>query len=56
MMSDLNAAARDVHAKRRRQIEAQGYMALHDDMHRRGELARAGAAYALSAAPRAHSG
>ncbi len=52
MMSDLNAAARDVLAERRRQIEAEGYTPEHDDTHRLGELARAGAAYALCGALR----
>lgn len=48
----LTAAAHDVLAERRRQIEAEGYTARHDDMHRNGELARAGASYALCAALR----
>ncbi|WP_062111086.1 hypothetical protein [Aureimonas sp. AU40] len=43
----LTRAARDVLAERRRQIEAEGYTPEHDDTHRLGELARAGAAYAV---------
>lgn len=35
-------------AERRRQIEAEGYSVAHDLRYHRGELARAGAVYALS--------
>lgn len=48
----MSPGTRDVLIERQRQIDAEGYTARHDDMHRHGELARAGAAYALSAAPR----
>jgi hypothetical protein len=34
-------------AERRRQIEAEGWSAAHDDQHVNGELAGAAAAYAL---------
>ena len=34
-------------AERRRQIEAEGWTAEHDDGHRLGEMAAAGACYAL---------
>lgn len=37
-------------AERKRQIEAEGWTAEHDDEHRSGELASAGSAYAMSAA------
>lgn len=40
----------DVQAERRRQIEAEGWVPEHDDEHDGGELAAAGAAYALHAA------
>jgi hypothetical protein len=43
-------AARDVIAERLRQIAEEGWTAEHDDVHVRGELASAGALYALSAA------
>lgn len=39
----------DVAAERGRQAWAEGYTSGHDDEHDRGELARAGAAYALAA-------
>lgn len=39
-------AANDVLAERRRQIEAEGWTAEHDDTHSRGELASAAACYA----------
>lgn len=41
-----NDAALDVLAERRRQIEAEGFTADHDDRHIRGELATAAACYA----------
>jgi len=44
------AAARDVLAERQRQITAEGWAPDHDDEHDGGELAAAGAAYALHAA------
>ena len=34
--------------ERRRQIEAEGWTPEHDDQHKRGELARAGACYAIA--------
>jgi hypothetical protein len=37
-------------AERYRQLEREGYDAAHDDEHPRGQLARAGAAYAIHAA------
>ncbi|MFG9114994.1 hypothetical protein ACEPXE_22595 [Pseudomonas aeruginosa] len=40
----------DVQAERRRQITAEGWTPEHDDEHDSGELAAAGAAYALHAA------
>lgn len=43
----FSQAFRDVGAERRRQIEVEGWSAEHDDEHGNGELARAGAAYAL---------
>lgn len=42
----VDQAMRDVAAERRRQIEAEGWTAGHDDTHKRGELAQAAAAYA----------
>lgn len=36
-------------SERFRQVDAEGYDAAHDDEHEPGELARAGAAYAISA-------
>jgi len=44
------AAARDVLAERKRQIEVEGFDAAHDDEHDAGELVTAGACYALNAA------
>ncbi|MEF2271298.1 hypothetical protein [Pseudomonas aeruginosa] len=38
----------DVQAKRRRQIEAEGWTPEHDDAHSHGEMARAAACYALA--------
>lgn len=40
-------AAFDVLAERRRQVEKEGWSAEHDDGHARGEMAIAGACYAL---------
>ena len=37
----------DVAAERKRQIEVEGWTAEHDDRHTPGELAQAGACYAL---------
>ena len=48
--SDHSRAAHDVLAERRRQVEIEGWEPDHDDEHDGGELAAAGAAYALHAA------
>lgn len=48
---DGGAAARDVLAERRRQIEAEGWDHYHDDANERAELAQAAACYALSGTP-----
>lgn len=52
----LTPAAADVLAERCRQIEREGYDEEHDDTHTRGELARAGAAYAEIAGLHAYRG
>ena len=44
-----NPALSDVIAERKRQIEAEGWTAGHDDSHESGDLAYAGAAYSLHA-------
>lgn len=44
------AAARDVLAERRRQVEAEGWTPEHDDEHDGGEMGEAAAVYALHAA------
>jgi len=44
------AAARDVLAERRRQVEAEGWTPHHDDCHNKGELANAAACYAAGIA------
>lgn len=56
-MSDLAAvveglppAWRDALRERIRQVAVEGWSPEHDDAHRRGELARAAAAYAANAA------
>jgi hypothetical protein len=46
---DGNAAARDVLAERRRQIDSEGWTTEHDDLHGSGELALAAAVYAAHA-------
>jgi hypothetical protein len=50
-MSTLAAenVVQEILAERRRQIEAEGYSAAHDDGYNDGALARAAAAYALLA-------
>lgn len=48
----MNKAFEDVMAERRRQIEAEGFSAAHDDGHGEGDLALAGACYARYAATR----
>lgn len=45
----LSRAELDVLAKRRRQVAQEGWTPAHDDFHVDGELARAGAAYAVGA-------
>lgn len=50
MLEEQSTAARDVLAERQRQITAEGWAPDHDDEHDGGELAAAGAAYALHAA------
>lgn len=42
----MSKAADDVLAERRRQIEAEGYTAKHDDEHQDGTIAMAAACYA----------
>ena len=46
-----SAAARDVLAERKRQIEVEGWDHYHDDANERAELAQAAACYALSGTP-----
>lgn len=46
----MSAFALAVLAERQRQLSVEGWSVEHDDEHREGELARAGASYALSAA------
>lgn len=48
---ELTAAARDVLAERKRQVEAEGWTPEHDDQHTLGEMAMAAAAYALPQKP-----
>ncbi|OKO87579.1 hypothetical protein AC629_13600 [Bradyrhizobium sp. NAS80.1] len=43
-----NAAARDVLAQRRRQMEKEGWSLEHDDSHISAEMAMAAAVYALT--------
>ena len=50
LKAQLSGAASDVLAERQRQINAEGWAPDHDDEHDGGELAAAGAAYALHAA------
>lgn len=50
----MSKATDDVLAERQRQIEAEGWTVEHDDKHDAGELAAAGAAYALNAADQLH--
>lgn len=44
-----SAACRDVLAERNRQVSVEGWTPAHDDAHTGGELATAGACYALGA-------
>lgn len=46
----MSKAIDDVLAERQRQIEVEGWTVTHDDAHEAGELARASACYAFSAA------
>jgi len=41
------SAIDDIAAERQRQIEAEGWSAAHDDNHKRGQMAKAAACYAL---------
>lgn len=50
----IPAAAADVLAERKRQIEHEGYDPSHDDQHTDGSLAQAAAAYALNASRRVY--
>lgn len=45
----MSAFCLAVIAERRRQVEAEGWTTAHDEDHKPGELARAGAAYAIYA-------
>lgn len=47
--AELTAAALDVLAERRRQVEAEGWTAEHDDAHEDGALALAASLYAFQA-------
>jgi hypothetical protein len=46
-MMELSKAAADVLAERQRQLDVEGWSIAHDDDHDRGELSRAGAAFAF---------
>lgn len=48
--AEASAAARDVLAERRRQVDVEGWSSDHDDNHTRGEIALAAAAYAANSA------
>ena len=50
----MSKAIEDVIAERQRQIKVEGWTAEHDDEHDPGELAAAGAAYAINAADQLH--
>ncbi|ASY69393.1 hypothetical protein [Sinorhizobium fredii] len=47
MRGELSTAMVDVMNERDRQVNEEGWTAEHDDRHKRGHLARAGACYAL---------
>ncbi|MCX2696672.1 hypothetical protein [Ochrobactrum chromiisoli] len=49
-VAEQSAAARDVLAERRRQVEAEGWTPEHDDKWSSGEIAQSAACYALLAA------
>ncbi|MEX3961066.1 hypothetical protein AB4Y42_02430 [Paraburkholderia sp. EG286B] len=44
----MSDAERDVHAERARQVTVEGWTPIHDDHHDLGQLASAGACYALA--------
>lgn len=46
--AEVTDAVRDVLAERARQVSAEGWTSEHDDAHDRGEMAGAGACYALA--------
>lgn len=48
MAPELNGAEL-IRAERQRQIDAEGWTPEHDDVHSRGELARAACSYAMHA-------
>lgn len=47
----MSKATDDVLTERQRQIEAEGWSAAHDDDHMLGDLAIAGACYAIESTP-----
>lgn len=47
----MTTAVEMIAAERQRQYDRESWSEAHDDSHREGELARAGAAYALAACP-----
>jgi hypothetical protein len=47
----MSKATDDVLAERQRQIDAEGWSAEHDDEHMFGDLAVAGACYAIESTP-----
>jgi hypothetical protein len=51
-LAELTAAARDVLAERRRQVQVEGWTPEHDDCYRDRDLAAAAACYATHAASR----
>ena len=53
-MTYWTAAVADVVSERKRQIEREGWTDEHDDSHDAGEMAAAGAAYAINAADQLH--
>lgn len=55
-VKNVSNALIDVTNERKRQIEAEGWNAKHDDDHKAGVLASAGASYALNAADEMYFG
>lgn len=55
-LGDETAAARDVLAERRRQVEVEGWTTEHDDQHSDGSISVAAACYALTNVPCAKPG